>query len=145
MKIYVNRVPAEGLAIATTYAPKVFDTGRDDARPTVPIHMAARITTTEDELFVQASLRCVLACTCARCLVGFEHVITKDCAFHYDVRARVVVDVTDDIRQEILLEYPMIPVCQAACRGLCAHCGHNLNESECTHHVTRSEGARGES
>jgi uncharacterized protein len=42
-----------------------------------------------------------------------------------------VVDITNDIRQEIILAYPMIPICRQTCKGLCAVCGYNLNQGVC--------------
>jgi uncharacterized protein len=44
-----------------------------------------------------------------------------------------VVDITDDIRQEIILAYPMIPICQQNCKGLCPVCGQNLNQEILPH------------
>lgn len=35
------------------------------------------------------------------------------------------------IREQIYLALPMKFLCTAACRGLCPHCGGNLNEVEC--------------
>ena len=84
---------------------------------------------------MEAALRCVLECTCGRCLTCFESVVKKECLFNYDVSARQVVDITDDVRQEIMLDYPLTPICQEDCRGLCARCGHNLNESDCAHSI----------
>ena len=39
--------------------------------------------------------------------------------------------VTDDLRAEILLELPTNILCSEDCKGLCPHCGVNLNESTC--------------
>ena len=133
MKIQVNRVPKEGLRLETTYDPSALDMARADAHPAAPISVLAFVRKEEQELLVEAAIRCVLECTCARCLTCFESVIKKECLFNYDVSARQVVDVTDDVRQELLLDYPMVPVCQEDCRGLCARCGQNLNESDCAH------------
>jgi uncharacterized protein len=41
------------------------------------------------------------------------------------------VDVTEAIRQSVLLELPMKPLCRVDCAGLCIHCGNNLNEGPC--------------
>ena len=49
-------------------------------------------------------------------------------------KERDVVDITDDVRQEIMLAYPMIPVCRPDCKGLCSVCGQNLNAGPCQHH-----------
>lgn len=41
------------------------------------------------------------------------------------------LDVTRLLRENVLLNLPLQPLCRADCRGLCPHCGVNLNESSC--------------
>lgn len=41
------------------------------------------------------------------------------------------IDLERPLRELILLEFPVYPLCDASCKGLCPHCGHNLNESTC--------------
>lgn len=135
MKIYVNRVPDEGLRTETTYDPATMDMERPDMRLASPISVAVVARHEEQELLVEASIHCVLECTCARCLTCFESVIKKQALFNYDVSNRLVVDITDDVREEIMLDYPMVPVCEEECRGLCARCGQNLNDGDCAHQL----------
>jgi uncharacterized protein len=42
-----------------------------------------------------------------------------------------VLDITDLVREQFQLALPMKPLCSEACRGLCPHCGTNLNRTEC--------------
>ncbi len=42
-----------------------------------------------------------------------------------------LVDVSEDLRQHLILELPMKPVCDPACKGLCPTCGKDLNNGEC--------------
>ncbi|MFN3689662.1 MAG: YceD family protein [Fimbriimonadales bacterium] len=39
--------------------------------------------------------------------------------------------VDDLLRQYLLLELPIAPVCREDCKGLCPTCGQNLNEAPC--------------
>jgi uncharacterized protein len=41
------------------------------------------------------------------------------------------VDITEPIRQVLILAVPLKPLCAETCRGLCASCGANLNETGC--------------
>jgi uncharacterized protein len=41
------------------------------------------------------------------------------------------VDITDPVREAILLEIPLKPLCRETCRGLCPYCGTNRNEQQC--------------
>jgi uncharacterized protein len=42
-----------------------------------------------------------------------------------------MLNVTELVRQAVVLSGPPEPLCQADCRGLCPICGANLNEAEC--------------
>jgi len=43
------------------------------------------------------------------------------------------LDVVELIREQLQLALPMKPLCREACRGLCAECGTNLNQTDCGH------------
>lgn len=42
-----------------------------------------------------------------------------------------LVDLTEAIRQQILLNLPMVTLCKPDCAGLCVQCGQNLNLGSC--------------
>jgi uncharacterized protein len=42
-----------------------------------------------------------------------------------------VIEVDDLVREQIELALPMGRLCKQDCRGLCPHCGANLNQVEC--------------
>jgi uncharacterized protein len=136
MKIHVNRIPAEGLREDAVYDPAALDLDRADLRVEQPITLSAAITKAEQTLLVQAEVQGVLDVTCARCLESFEAPLQARSMLSYEVRPNEIVDITEDIRQEIILAYPMIPVCRPGCKGLCPACGQNLNEAACPHATT---------
>lgn len=41
------------------------------------------------------------------------------------------IDLSGLLRENVLLNLPIQPLCRAECRGLCPRCGINLNESSC--------------
>jgi uncharacterized protein len=41
------------------------------------------------------------------------------------------VELKDILREQILLAVPIKTVCREECKGLCPHCGKNLNTGEC--------------
>ena len=133
MKIYVNRVPAEGMQEEMIYDPKTLDIERFDVRLEEPINLSSFIMKAERELVVQAEIRGRIGLSCARCLQEFEQPLHAAATLSYEVGPTDVVDITDDVRQEIMLAYPMIPVCQEGCKGLCPVCGQNLNVAACPH------------
>ena len=45
---------------------------------------------------------------------------------------RHILDLTEVIRQNLVLATPVSPLCTPDCRGLCPNCGANLNEEPCS-------------
>ena len=43
----------------------------------------------------------------------------------------VHIDISDDIRQMILLSIPLKLLCNEDCKGLCPKCGKNRNNEQC--------------
>jgi uncharacterized protein len=41
------------------------------------------------------------------------------------------LDLADALREHVLLAVPRFAICEETCRGLCPHCGTNLNDSSC--------------
>jgi uncharacterized protein len=50
---------------------------------------------------------------------------------HYLAPEAKEIDLTDEIRDTIVLAVPMKMLCAENCRGLCAGCGANLNTEPC--------------
>ena len=47
------------------------------------------------------------------------------------IDAHHILDLTEVVRQNILLAIPPYPVCRSQCAGLCPQCGQNWNEGTC--------------
>ena len=71
--------------------------------------------------------------SCSRCLADFKIDYKKDIDLNYPVNnLEPTIDLDPDIREEIILDYPLKPLCRPNCKGLCLKCGKNLNEGGCT-------------
>jgi len=85
------------------------------------------------ELLVRGSVRQRLTCVCSRCADTFE-TEAADAEFVTSVEINAAtdfVDLTEEVREAIILALPRYPVCREACRGLCMACGANLNAGAC--------------
>jgi uncharacterized protein len=49
----------------------------------------------------------------------------------FQIDADNLLDFAEILRQYIITDQPMKPLCRARCLGLCQVCGGNLNEQEC--------------
>ncbi|MDR1807210.1 MAG: DUF177 domain-containing protein [Propionibacteriaceae bacterium] len=91
-------------------------------------------------ILVTGTADCTLEGQCARCLTPFERPteVTFQELFVYEGHAaddedvsRVVAEIIDlepVVRDAIVLDLPLAPLCEENCAGLCAECGANLNE-----------------
>ena len=137
MKIRVDEILSGGLHKEADYDPSEMDVEIEESEtaPPVkfltPINIKADITLADKELIVNSVLRYKLKAVCSRCLEEFELSFEKKHIFTYDVRNLDAVDITDNVREEIILDYPLKPLCKEECRGICIKCKVNLNIEEC--------------
>ncbi len=69
---------------------------------------------------------------CSRCLQRVEKDKVVDLFLSYDKNSLgKFLEIDKDVREEILLQWPMKPLCNPNCKGLCPDCGINLNFEEC--------------
>lgn len=85
----------------------------------------------EKDLLVNGSAFVKVRTICSRCLKEIELKLGKKdvCIFREKV-AEEIVDITDEIREDILLEMPVRFLCSEDCKGLCL-CGADLNTEKC--------------
>jgi uncharacterized protein len=78
------------------------------------------------------------------CIVGKEDPATgtdtecreEDCYTLYVNEP--VIDLGDILKEQVYLAMPVSVLCRQSCKGLCPHCGTDLNASECTCESTES-------
>lgn len=107
---------------------------------------------TDRGILARAELHTEVEVTCSRCLSLFNCPLTLNIEEEYfptiDVVSGIslslpeepecftidehhVLDLTEAIRQYVLLAIPMKPLCREDCAGLCPSCGNNLNQGPC--------------
>ena len=132
MRIYLNQVPETGFSAAAEFQPSSFDLDTEDVRVVSPVAIQYTVFLEKEELIAHLAIHCARGFVCARCLTSFEDDFSKEIDLVYPTTGIKFVDLTDDIRQEIVMEYPMKPLCQEACKGVCPQCGQDLNEADCS-------------
>ncbi len=93
-----------------------------------------------DDLLVQGSLALTLEFECARCVEWFrKRVRVPDFIRSFPLSSEnESIDLTGDIREDILLALPINFVCSPECRGLCPVCGVDLNKQSCACHAVEA-------
>ncbi len=99
-----------------------------------------------EEYFIQAKLTTQAHYVCDRCLDEFDRELLADFRLVYSKHARAreadddyrffgedtaEIDLSRDVRENLLLVIPMKHLCSEDCQGLCPHCGINLNHGTC--------------
>lgn len=85
---------------------------------------------------VRGSLTMECEMECRRCAEFFSTIVNVSSFLRvYDVKELAdTLDLTADVREDIFLALPPYPLCSESCKGLCPHCGKNLNEGPCDCH-----------
>ncbi len=121
-----------------------------------PIAVSATVEKTGSQVFLSASAEARCTFVCDRCLTEFEDVLSPRFRMIYvfeeagadrfdpsEVQvvspSLSVIDLFDDVRQTLLLSVPLKLLCRESCKGLCPHCGSNLNLASCSCHEERND------
>ena len=131
--IDVARLKAEGEEFSGVVDDAVLEIDGELLRPFGGIRYEISAQLFGRELFVRGTLSQDFDAVCARCGGDFDFTLTVDdftASVETDEKSEFV-DLTDELRQSIILALPSYPVCRQDCRGVCVMCGKNLNEGPC--------------
>ncbi|MFA5361909.1 MAG: DUF177 domain-containing protein [Candidatus Omnitrophota bacterium] len=133
MKINTEQIPVEGYTLIETVPGGDFDLDTDMVKFFEPVHLKADVSKISNAVTVEMSLQTVIRFVCSRCLEEFSLDLKKNFRLNYQTdKSHYIFDLDEDIRGEIILDYPINPLCNHDCRGLCVKCGENLNKGLCT-------------
>ena len=131
----IARLESEGEAYKGETSIEVLDLGESELlAPLSGIRYNLFIQLLDTEMLVRGTLSLHLQCICVRCGAIFEtDAVERDFVESYEISPEnAFMDLTDALREAIILALPGYPVCQEACKGLCMKCGANLNTSKCS-------------
>lgn len=113
------------------------------------IQLEIEVQKFSDKYFVKVKFLTPANFSCDRCLIDFVQnlegsfrlVFSKqqvadqiDDDYRFLSETATEIDLSPDLRENLLLALPMKALCRDDCRGLCPHCGANLNEETCNCH-----------
>jgi uncharacterized protein len=134
VKVDIRRLPQEGsIKLEEVCSASILELDNEGVKLISPLHIQAEVSKDLGTINVNANIKTRISLTCSRCLDNFEKDINKELRFRYPINSTdSIVDLTDQIRQEIILSnIPIKPICSDSCKGLCPNCGKNLNSEEC--------------
>ncbi len=155
MFIDVNELAVHKVHVSKSYAPGSIDYHTADLKQVEPLEVHATAELMEGQIRVSGSLETKIELVCARCLEPVVEDVSRDFDLFYrplngvsnakpEEEIRLKWDDTeigffqgqglflaDVLAEQVLLAIPMKVICRSDCRGLCPHCGANLNHDEC--------------
>ncbi|HTK94821.1 MAG TPA: DUF177 domain-containing protein [Terriglobales bacterium] len=161
MLIRVRDLEAEALQFEREFAPGQIDFGADMQQRTplhaeghaeLIEERSHGVKETIKDIRLQGSFRGEVEVQCARCLEPVKRPVEAQFDLLYRPLGAVKRDdevsiseaetevgfykgdglaLEDVLREQVLLAVPVKAVCREDCRGLCPHCGQNLNQGKC--------------
>ena len=118
MKVKVNEIPEEGLTVTEVLDPVKMELETPDVKFTAPVGVKASFHKQQQTVWVEVGVAGQMEQLCGRCLEAFGRDYGSRFVLDYEVEEKQMLDITDDVRQEILLGYPVRTLCREDCRGL---------------------------
>ena len=146
LKIYLSEIKEGHSTYELQVPPRIVDLEENkELNSNINIHH--EIERIGEEIFLKSRLQTVADLVCDRCLDEYQLNVdeTVDIILTHDSDltereeediylippANDEVDITDSVRQSLILAVPFKKICNEACKGLCPKCGVNLNREQC--------------
>lgn len=145
MKIRIPDIPNEGLDIE-------FEETIEAGAVSAPVKARIKIEKIDAEVMVSGDLRAELKLQCSRCLKEFYRTLSVpiEAVYHpveelkgedrHEIAAEELdmdfysgeeLDLAGLLKEQIMLNVAMKPLCDDTCKGICSGCGVDLNIEKC--------------
>ena len=134
MKIWVARIPEEGSHYEGEEPGSIMELENDPfIQNAGDVRYELYAQHISGELVVRGTLSVDLNLKCTRCTEFFSTTVTDSDFLRAYTASKDIdsVDITEDLREDILLNITDFPICSEECKGLCAQCGADLNKGSC--------------
>lgn len=133
LHVPVRNLPPDGIRVEGEVFARELEIDADDRTSFPrPMRLAVHVMPVHGALVADGRITLELRCRCDRCLTYYTQELPPVAVSHqYMDFQGDVLDLTEDIRDDIVLSFPQRNLCRAECRGLCPECGQNLNVEDC--------------
>jgi len=113
MNIDVREIPEGGLHLSGEVERDIFQLGEERTRPDGPLRYDLHASIVSGSLLVQGSVTASFKVDCVRCMDEMSlQVHLDDCVFHIPLEGDETIDLTEPVREDILLALPVYPHCE---------------------------------
>ena len=128
MKININDLDSDIKKMYFSIKAKQWELDTDDIKFLDDIEIEAGLRRFNSEVLVEAMIKCRKSIRCARCLDEKEVADEYEFCQSYNVHEiDEDLDLENDIREEILLNWPLSVFCQEDCKGMDINTGEKIN------------------
>ena len=152
MLITLQELELHRVQVSETYLPGTLDFQEVEFRQVAPLVVNAEAELAGKEIRIHGHISGTLEAACDRCLEQAELPVNLDFDLPYRPMEEIAheeevevgedelkigffsgdgVNLSDVVREQVLLAVPMKVVCRPDCRGLCPVCGVNRNVKQC--------------
>lgn len=128
-------LPPEGLDLAGSLpAAEIGLEDEERLRYTAPVSYKIHLEPINggNDLLVRGSVSTELESICDRCERPYGWKIdTNDVCHEFENAFGTTIDLSDGLREDILMAFPQHFLCKEECLGLCPRCGANWNDGPC--------------
>jgi uncharacterized protein len=150
----LGHLDGETLPLNGAFDPGDIDFSADDLRQLAALEWSASVEKTGGGARFSGELSTRIRLSCVRCVERVDETIHREFDLFFEQRESDLFKAHDEIeleesdtstafmvgtelfvdqviREQVLLEVPMKPLCRPGCKGLCTFCGANLNNGPC--------------
>jgi len=115
MRINLRDIREDGLDLCGEFAEDIFQLGEGQPKPDGPVRYDLHAEIVDETLVVRGTLDADFEMTCVRCLDPFVFTVhVPDAIYGEEIGGRETIDLTDSVREDILLALPDHPRCEEA-------------------------------
>ena len=161
--VNIANIPEEGLVFqAEVTATHLQLPPTTEVELSMPVQVRGWLTKVAEQVYFQGTVRGTLAAACSRCLDIIHSDFTAEMRVVYlppSTRLQIegeegvdaeeeldlymhdgtTLDLRPPVHDNVLLAFPVQPLCRPDCAGLCQVCGGNRNEVPCTCQETEGD------
>jgi uncharacterized protein len=153
MKIQISHLEAGLHTIALSEVPERFDL-IDSEIFRSKIDVLLVLDKHQDALYIKQSIATTGDFICDRCTEPYrcemaseerivyssdKELVKYDEELRYLAADQREIDITEDVREAVLLAVPAKKLCKKECKGICPQCGANLNHGDCNCTFTQTD------
>ncbi len=113
MIIDIRTIPEDGLDLESEIQGDIFQLNDEGVRAEGPVSCHFHVSIVSGSLLVQGEIRCQFRLECVRCLSPVHRTVDlQDVIISKDIDDSDTIDLTDAIREDILLALPAYPHCE---------------------------------